>query len=151
MTMAAMLTFTSQKGWVAPTVANVVSTMTNFILHNLWTFSDRQHQGARLVRGFVSFAITSLLSIGVTTVAYMGFTRVALYMAAMHSGQTVHQVGLFVALGCQFVAILLGASVSYTLNREFTWAAPKECAVADIEQAPEPGVAEHAVTENAEW
>jgi putative flippase GtrA len=151
MTMAAMLTFTSQKGWVAPTVANVVSTVTNFFLHNLWTFSDRQHQGARLVRGFVSFVITSILSIGVTTVAYMGFTRVALYVAAMRSGQTVHQVGLFVALGCQFVAILLGASVSYTLNREFTWAAPKECAMADVAQNPDSGAVKHTVTENAEW
>ena len=104
-----------------------------------------------MVRGFVSFAITSLLSIGVTTVAYMGFTRMALYVAAMRSGQTVHQVGLFVALGCQFVAILLGATVSYTLNREFTWAAPKECALVTMAQVPESGAPKHSVTENAEW
>jgi putative flippase GtrA len=151
MTMATLLTFTSQRGWVPSTAANIVSTVTNFILHNLWTFSDRQHQGARLVRGFVSFAITSLLSIGVTTVAYIGFTRVALYFAAMRSGQAVHQVGLFVALGCQFVAILLGATVSYTLNREFTWAAPKESAAADIAETPQPGAVKRAVRENAEW
>ncbi len=60
-TMAMLITMTSQRGWVPSTLANVVSTITNFILHNLWTFSDRQHQGARLVRGFLSFVVTSVL------------------------------------------------------------------------------------------
>jgi hypothetical protein len=45
----------------------------------------------------------------------------------------------------------LGATVSYTLNREFTWAEPKECVVADVAQTPEPAVAGRSVVENAEW
>jgi putative flippase GtrA len=144
-TLALLFTFTSQRGWVPSTVANVASTVTNFILHNLWTFADRQHQGARLVRGFLSFVITSLLGIGVTTVAYLGFTRLAGSLVATNSHQGFHQVGLAIALVCQFVAILLGAGVSYTLNREFTWAAPKECAAQDT------STSETAVTDNAEW
>jgi len=58
-TMALLLTFTSQRGWIPSTLANIVSTVGNFFLHNLWTFSDRQHQGMRLVRGFVYFALMS--------------------------------------------------------------------------------------------
>jgi putative flippase GtrA len=128
-TLTLVFTLTSERGWVPPAVANVVSTVTNFVLHNLWTFSDRQHQGVKLVRGFLFFGLTSLLSIAVTTTAYIGFTRIAAYVTAAGPGS--HPV-LAVALVCQFVSILLGAGVSYTLNREFTWAAPKEDATDDV-------------------
>jgi putative flippase GtrA len=130
--LALLFTLTSQRGWIPSTVANVISTVTNFVLHNLWTFSDRQHQGVRLVRGFLYFALTSLLSISVTTLAYVGFTRLAGHLPIVGAHQGSHQLGLAIALACQFVAILLGAAISYTLNREFTWAAPKETIARDI-------------------
>jgi putative flippase GtrA len=131
-TMALLLTVTSQRGWVPSTVANIASTVINFALHNVWTFSDRQHQGVRLVRGFAFFAVTSLLSIGVTTGAYLGFTRLAAHLATANA-----HTGIRVALACQFVAILLGASVSYTLNREFTCAVAKEGVAEDVTQVRE--------------
>ncbi len=132
-TMALLLTFSSQRGWIPSTVANIVSTVGNFFLHNLWTFSDRQHQGMRLVRGFVYFALMSGVGIGVTTVAYVGFSRIAAHLPAT----AAHSRGIAILLACQFVAIILGASVSYALNREFTWPHTEENATADTTQVQE--------------
>jgi putative flippase GtrA len=116
-TMALILTASSQRGWAPSAIANIVSTMGNFVLHNLWTFSDRQHQGLRLVRGFLSFALMSVLGIAVTTTAYVGFTRVAANVTITNS----HSGSLAIVLPCQFAAILFGASLSYALNRAYTW------------------------------
>ena len=132
-TMALLLTFTSQRGWIPSTMANIVSTVGNFFLHNLWTFSDRQHQGMRLVRGFVYFALMSGVGICVTTVAYVGFSRLAAYLPAT----AAHSRSIAILLACQFVAILLGASVSYALNREFTWPHTEESAAAETTQMQE--------------
>jgi len=116
-TMALFVTLTSQRGWVPSAIANVVSTVGNFILHNVWTFSDRAHRGIHMVRGFLYFAAMSAAGIGVSTLSYVGFTRLATHLTLTKS----HTGGLGIVLACQFVAILIGASVSYLLNREFTW------------------------------
>jgi putative flippase GtrA len=55
--MAFLFTNSSQRGWVQSGLANIVSTVGSFVFHNRWTFSDQQHQGLRLVRGFLSFVI----------------------------------------------------------------------------------------------
>jgi len=44
-TMALFLTIGFGRGWVPSAIASVISTTCNFIFHNRWTFSDRQHQG----------------------------------------------------------------------------------------------------------
>jgi len=125
-TLALLFTISSQRGWMQSGVTNIVSTGGNFVFHNLWTFSDRQHQGLRLVRGFLSFAFMSAVGICITTAAYVSFTRIAAHLTITN----FHLGGLGIALTCQFVAILLGGSVSYALNREFTWARTKESAPA---------------------
>ena len=66
-TMVLLFTIASHRGWMQSGVANIVSTGGNFVFHNLWTFSDRQHQGFRLVRGFLSFAFMSAVGICITT------------------------------------------------------------------------------------
>ncbi len=132
-TLALLFAISSQRGWMPSAGANIVSTACNFVLHNRWTFSDRQHQGARLVRGFLSFAFMSAVGICITTAAYVGFTRIAAHLTITNS----HPSRLGILLACQFVAILLGASVSYALNWQFTWPQAQESAPADTTQVQE--------------
>ena len=83
-TMALLFTNSSERGWVQSGLANIVSTVGNFVLHNLWTFSDQQHQGLRLIRVFLSFVFMSAVGICVTTAAYVGFTRIAVHLTIMN-------------------------------------------------------------------
>jgi len=70
-----------------------------------------------MVRGFMFFALMSSISICITTVFYVGLTRVAARLGITNS----HPGGLGVPLACQLVAILLGVGFNYALNKEFTW------------------------------
>ena len=116
-TLALLLTLGLRPGWIPSAIAGVVSTAGNFVLHNSWTFSDRQHQGPRLVRGLLSFSIVSGISIGITTMLYVIFTRIIAHLTIVN----YHFGKLFIPLACQFAAILLGAAASYALNAQFTW------------------------------
>jgi len=116
-TMALFLTIGLGRGWLPSAVASVVSTSGNFIFHNCWTFVDRQCQGMRLVRGFLSFALISTIGIFITTEFYVSFTRAASHLAILN----LHLGKLGIPLTCQFAAILLGACMSYLLNGAVTW------------------------------
>jgi putative flippase GtrA len=126
-TLTLLLTLSPHRSWMQAGVANVVSTAGNFIFHNQWTFADRQHQGARMIRGFLSFAFMSAAGILITTGAYVGFMRIAANLTFLNA----HLGGLAIPLTCQFFAILLGGFVSYVLNWQFTWAETKETSPAD--------------------
>src|ERR1700722_9893443 len=95
--MALLFTISSQRGWIPSAMANVISTIGNFVFHNQWTFSDRQHQGFRLIRGFLSFALMSVAGICVTTAAYVGLTRIATHLMITNS----HRDGVGTSLMCQ--------------------------------------------------
>lgn len=114
-------------------IANVVSTLSNFFLHNVWTFSDQQHQGSRLIRGFLSFILISSVSICITTIAYAGISEMASHLLTT----TFHRSTLGIPMACQLVAIPLGAGFSYLLNRKFTWPQTETNSSADITQAQE--------------
>jgi putative flippase GtrA len=116
-TMALFLALGFQRGWTPSAIASIVSTSGNFILHNCWTFSDRQHRGLRLIRGFLSFALISAIGISITTTFYVGFTRIAAHLTILN----LHRGTLEIPLTCQFAAILLSAGASYLLNGAFTW------------------------------
>jgi putative flippase GtrA len=131
-TMALLLAGASRQAWMPPAIANIVSTLGNFFFHNLWTFSDRRHQGSRVVRGFLSFAFISAVAICVTTAAYVGFTKIASHLPITIS----HPGALGIPLACQMVAITLGASISYVLNREYTWPRTEATASADLAKLP---------------
>jgi putative flippase GtrA len=132
-TLSLLFTISPHKGWTQSGVANVVSTLCNFFFHNLWTFADRQHQGVRLIRGFLSFALMSSAGILITTGAYVGFMKIAANLAIAKS----HVGGLGIVLICQFFAILIGGFISYLLNWQFTWAKTKENSPAENSQVQE--------------
>ena len=132
-TMALFLTIGIVRGWVPSAMASVVSTSCNFIFHNWWTFSDRQHQGLRLVRGFLSFAFISTIGVFITTEFYVIFTRFASHLAIVSS----HRGKLGIPLSCQFAAILLGACMSYLLNGAFTWPRAQSKTAGEIVQVQE--------------
>jgi putative flippase GtrA len=132
-TMALFLTLGFKQGWAPSAIASVVSTSGNFILHNRWTFSDRQHQGLHLVRGFLSFAIISAVAVSMTTAFYIVFSRIATHLMIVNS----RLAGLGIPLSCQFAAILLAASTSYLLNGQFTWPKANSNAAAKLAEVHE--------------
>jgi putative flippase GtrA len=132
-TMAIFLTVGFGPGWVPSAVASGVSTSCNFIFHNRWTFSDRQHQGLRLVRGFLSFAVISVMGIFITTEFYVNFIHVVSRLPIINP----HLGKLGIPLTCQFAAILLGACMSYLLNGAFTWPRARSKAAGEIVQVQE--------------
>ena len=132
-TMALFLTLGFRRGWTPSAIASVVSTSGNFVLHNRWTFSDRQHQGLGLIRGFLSFALISAVAVSITTGFYVVFTRIAAHLAIVNS----HLGNLGIPLTCQFAAILLAASTSYLLNGQFTWPRAQSNSSADLSQVQE--------------
>ena len=132
-TMALFLTLGFKQGWAPSAIASVVSTSGNFILHNRWTFSDRQHQGVHLVRGFLAFAVISAVAVSMTTAFYIVFSRIATHLAIANS----RLASLGIPLSCQFAAILLAASTSYLLNGQFTWPKARSNASAKLTQVQE--------------
>lgn len=115
--LAGMLRFFPPQSWLPAAVANVFSTVVNFLLHNLWTFSDRAHQGMRMLRGFVVYVLMCGVGIFISTYGYVQLVRVAGHMGMMNT----HLMKSLVPLGCQFVAIFFGAAINYGLNKQFTW------------------------------
>lgn len=132
-TLALFLTLGFQRGWTSSAIATVVSASGNFILHNLWTFSDRQYCGLRLVRGFLFFALVSVIGITTTTAFYVGLSRIATHLTIVNS----HRSTLGTPLACQLAAILLSAGVSYLLNGYFTWPRLQGNGSADLTQLQE--------------
>lgn len=120
--MAGLLHFFPPQSWVPSALANVLSTVINFLLHNMWTFSDRRHQGASMIRGFVLYVLACGVGIFLTTVCYVQFIRLASHLAIAntHLGKT------FTPLVCQCAAIFLGAAINYVFNKQFTWPQSQE-------------------------
>jgi putative flippase GtrA len=105
------------RGWMLSAAANVMSTFSSFILHNAWTFSDRQHKGLRLLRGFLLFACMAVIGIFITAWIYVGLMRISAHLAVVSS----HPGNNATPLICQLVAVLLVAAVSFLFNLTFTW------------------------------
>ena len=131
--IAVLFKLTTVRGGLLSAAGTMVSSVTNFIFHNVWTFSDRRHQGKlRMVRGYFSYLLSCALGIGATTGSY-----VALVWMAARVPFTISHGVLFIPLVCQTIAIFLGASINYILNREYTWPRQEAAARGEATQALE--------------
>lgn len=106
--------------WRASAMASLAANLHNYLLNNLWTFAERSHRGRRLlVKGYFSYLSMSALGLAITTAVYAGLswglTRLLLLPPQLQGSIEP------VRLGCQLVAILLGLTANYELNRTTTW------------------------------
>ena len=115
--LAAILHNFHTRAWWASTIANFVATLHNYILNNLWTFRDRTRKGRGFFRGCLLYFAVATMGIGLTTVAFIVFKRVAADL--MQSAIVL--LPAWVALLCQLAAILVGTSFNYLVNKTITW------------------------------
>jgi putative flippase GtrA len=115
--MAGLLIIGFNRGWIASAFATVLSTISNFFLHNQWTFSDGRHKRLAFVRGFISFAFVSAVGMSITATLYVVFTRGVAHLSFLNFQAN----SLFIPLSCQLIAVLVAACTTYLLNRQFTW------------------------------
>lgn len=106
--------------WRASAMASLAANLHNYVLNNLWTFSERSHRGRHLlVKGYFSYLSMSALGLAITTAVYAGLswglTRFLLLPTQLPG--SIEPVRLV----CQLVAILLGLAANYELNKTITW------------------------------
>jgi dolichol-phosphate mannosyltransferase len=103
--------------WRISAVASLLSNLTNYTANNLWTFSDRRHQGWAMVRGYASYLCMSLVGLLASTLTFAtlshGLHRLFPPQLAGHGLKPIIVVQLF--------SILVGTVFNYELNRRVTW------------------------------
>lgn len=114
------LIHTTQLGdWRASALATLVATVNNYIWNNLWTFRDRAHRGLAFVRMYTWYLIASLTGIIATTASFTAF--IALRDIAMERRGLPSSPSVYAILAAQLLAISVGTSFNYLLNRNITW------------------------------
>ena len=104
--------------WWTSMAANFVATLHNYIVNNLWTFSDRRHEGGSWLKGAMLYFAVATIGIGVTTGCYTLFTG----PGARHLlREAIGSVPAWFALLAQLAAIVVGTSLNYFLNKTITW------------------------------
>ena len=92
-----------------------ISVLSNYIINNLWTFSDSKINGlAANVKGFVKFNIVSII----------GFiVQISVWRFTYQLIQDTFPEYLFPELTylCNFAGIVLATAGNYFLNKNFTW------------------------------
>lgn len=121
--MAAILHQTAVRDWRASLVASVVSTMSNYVWNNFWTFRSRAHSGMTFVRRYVIYFVVSLAGLAITTVAYAFISHVLGDTLARR--EVAAALPISALLLCQLIAILAGTFCNYLLNLTFTWPHPE--------------------------
>jgi dolichol-phosphate mannosyltransferase len=106
--------------WRASAMASLAANLHNYVLNNLWTFSERSHRGRQLlVKGYFSYLSMSALGLAITTAVYAGLTW-GLTRFLQLPPQLPGSIEP-IRLVCQLVAILLGLVANYELNKTITW------------------------------
>jgi dolichol-phosphate mannosyltransferase len=119
--LCAFLSFARVLGlrdWRISALATLFANLTNYVFNNAWTFVDRGHRGWSLLRGYLTYLGFSVVGISVSTLTFAGLTRA--YHTYLHTVQPATE-SYILALGFQFVAILVGTVFNYELNKRFTW------------------------------
>jgi len=138
--MATILHQTTVRDWRASLVASVVSTMSNYVWNNFWTFRSRAHSGLTFVRRYIVYLAVSLVGLAVTTITYaltsraladtLAHSEIAAVLPVSHpTASTSGALGTPASglLLCQLAAILAGTLCNYLLNLTFTWPHPDNC------------------------
>jgi len=119
--LCAFLSFARLLGlrdWRISALATLFANLTNYVLNNAWTFVDKGHRGWSLLRGYVTYLGFSLVGMSASTLTFAALTRA--YDIYLHPLQPSKE-SYILALGFQFVAILVGTVFNYELNKRFTW------------------------------
>jgi putative flippase GtrA len=135
--MATILRQTALRDWRVSLVASVVSTMSNYVGNNFWTFGSRAHSGMTFIRRYILYLAVSSAGLAVTTITYALISRtlgdllqpsnvVAVLSVPHPNAPTSGTQGTPVSalLLCQLTAIIAGTFCNYVLNRTFTWPHP---------------------------
>lgn len=99
--------------WRASAFASAVGALSNYLLNNHWTFSDRRRNGRALLNGALMYFPMSAVAIGITTLSYSILSQ-ARFRASFGTSSLY-------LLGAQLVSIGFGTYFNYTMHRAFTW------------------------------
>lgn len=114
--MALLLRSIGWRDWRVSAMASVIAALSNYLLNNHWTFSDRRRTGRALSGGVFLYLIMSGVGIAVTAAIYAGLTRIRFAAGPMTSYVQL--------MGIQLIAIAAGTYLNYVLNNSFTWREP---------------------------
>ena len=111
--MALLLRLVGWKDWRVSAIANVIATLSNYLLNNHWTFRDRRRTGLSLTGGLFVYMLMSAAGIAFTSASYGFLSRIHFKGAPMTSYVQL--------MGIQLIAVAAGAYLNYFLHNSFTW------------------------------
>lgn len=115
--LAVLLKTFGLRDWRASALANITASISNYLINNLWTFSDRAHRRWQIVRGYLSYLLMSAAGLVVSTMAYAGLTWLLNRYPLDHNTSISGKIILL----CQLASIAVGALLNYELNASVTW------------------------------
>jgi len=110
---------TNVRGWQASAVASLTANLSNYILNNYWTFSDRLHKGWGVAKGYFSYLLMTAVGLVVTTSAYVALTWSLSQISIL--GDLPRRFGSFTATFCQSLSVVFGIYLNYRFNKAITW------------------------------
>jgi len=116
--MALLLELTRLQNWRASAIASLAANMQNYVLHNIWTYSDRSRKGFGRLGGYFSYLLTSAAGLVIATESYAGLTWSLAHTSMMRNGSTASVFDI--RMSCQFAAVLFGIWANGAVNKVFT-------------------------------
>jgi dolichol-phosphate mannosyltransferase len=114
-----IIRFLGFRDWRASSLATGVAIINNYVLNNVWTYRDRIRRGHRFIQGFFHYLGYSLVALAVTTLVFSILTSG--WTAWIQPKSAAKEFPLMIVLLCQFLAIVSGTYLNFSLNNSFTW------------------------------